>query len=194
MPALAFSRGRLPQCLGDVIATVRKGAGLARIDLASAAGIAPRTLARIERGAQRPSPPTLRAVAAALGLRLGQLAPLWAEDEGERVISGAVAPGVAVRVLRIRRGLTQADVAAAAKISVATLSRFERGLHAPRGITALGDRANGAAGRDCLAITSGKMARVLGFETPFELTRACAMIEADDQSGLAPSAVTRSDA
>lgn len=128
-PALVAA-GRLPPDLGVRVVSARVDAGLTRIALSSAAGVAPRTLARIERGAQRPTPATLRALAAALGVTLDDLAPNWGRDEDERLTSGAVAPGVAIRVLRRRCGLTQADLAAAAGVSVATVSRFERAMHA----------------------------------------------------------------
>ena len=156
---------------------MRIATGLSRVALARAAGVAPRTLARIERGEQRPVPATLRALARALGRDVGDLAPGWDRDEEERVTSGAVAPGLGLRALRRRAGLSLAAAATAAGVSPSTLSRFERGLHAPRRLTAIGDGEHGAASIDSLAITSTRLAAVLGFHSAAALTRACARVE-----------------
>ena len=104
---------------------------------------------------------------------MGSMAPLWGADEEDVFASGAASPGWGLRLVRARVGLTLAAAAQAAGVSASTLSRFERGLHAPRGITAIGDTSDGAAHPDALAITSVALAQALGFATAAGLTRAC---------------------
>lgn len=134
-----------------------------------------RTLARIERGAQRPGPDTLKSLASALGMRLEPLAPEWAGVDDEMPSTGREAPGMAVRVLRRAAGLTMVEVAARMGISVSTLSRFERGLHAPRRVTSVGGA--GTLTSNDLAITDEELADALGFDSAAELTRRCADVD-----------------
>lgn len=128
-------------------------------------------------GEQRPLPATLRRLATALGREVGEIAPGWDADEEERITSGPVVPGLGPRALRRRAGVTLAAAAAAAGVSASTLSRFERGLHAARRITALGDGEHGAASIHALALTSQALASLLGFPSTAALTRACARID-----------------
>jgi transcriptional regulator with XRE-family HTH domain len=68
-------------CLGTVnVSDVSVGATIKRLrgerpqeDLAHAAGISTSTLSRVERGLHQPSLPTLRKIAAALGVSLADL-------------------------------------------------------------------------------------------------------------------------
>lgn len=147
--------------------------------MASAAGIAARTLARIERGQQAPSPKTLRRLAGVLEISLVGLAPGWAVDEEERVRSGLVAPGVAIRVFRKRRGLTLSALGSAVGVSGSLLSRFERGILAPKSLTAIGDRSFGAWSSTDLVITDQTLAIELGFDDAKSLTLACYAIETE---------------
>ena len=124
-----FARRSLDQSVGCRVRNRREAAGICRNDLAADAAIAPHTLARIERGHQLPTEETLRRISDALGLPVGLLAPNWAADELERIITGVEHPGVGLRQLRIESSITLAEAADTAGVSVSTLSRFERGLH-----------------------------------------------------------------
>lgn len=166
-----YSRRELPSDLGARIRAAR--CARSRAAFAGDAGIAARTLARIERGQQRPTPTTLGRIAVVMGRSLEELAPAWGRDEEERVRSGEIAPGVAVRHFRSKASLTLVELGRASGISASLLSRFERGLLAPRCITRVGDAEFGADSPHHLVITSLGMAQALGFASARDLTRAC---------------------
>ena len=114
----------------------REVRGWSRRELAGKASIAPRTLARIERGAQRPKPETLRAIAAALQVQLQDLAPGWERDEIERTVSGVNHPGLGLKQLRDDQKITLEQAANAAQVDPSlygvlsvVFTEMERSLH-----------------------------------------------------------------
>ena len=120
-----FARRQLDDDVGRRILDARVLQGKSRNELAAAAGIKSRTLARIERGKQMPRVETLRAIASALKVPLDSLAANWTDDERRRRDnSDHLGPGL--RQARLKAGVTLAKAAAAAGVSPATLSRFER--------------------------------------------------------------------
>lgn len=104
---------------------------------------------------------------------MDDLAPGWTKDEVERIKSGAVHPGIGLRVLRHREGVSLAEAAAAAKVDPSTLSRLERGPHSERDLFR-------AVLDGPLTITSEPLAQLLGFASARELTEACEEIREDD--------------
>lgn len=120
-----FSRHQLDGDVGPRIRAARGGQGKSRNELAAAAGIKSRTLARIERGGQLPRVESLRAIAAALDVPLESLAANWADDERRRR-DNSDHMGPRLRQARLKAGVTLAKAAAAAGVSPTTLSRFER--------------------------------------------------------------------
>lgn len=179
----AFRRRDLPPDIGRRVLDARIRAGLSRTELADGVGVHYRTLARVERGTQVPGVTTLRGIARACREDIGRLAPAWEDDQEELEASGLGSPGPAVRARRLELGLTLGQVARASGVSVSTLSRFERGLHAPRRITAVGSFANGADGINDLAIVSLELARVLGYSSTAALTSACSAFRDRSWSG-----------
>lgn len=173
----AFRRKDLPSDLGERITSAREKAERSRAELAASAGISTKTLARLARGEQRPTSATLRQIASAMRIGLEQLAPVWSDDEMEMATLPSVAPGLGVRIIRQGLGLSLAAVAEAAGVSVSTLSRFERCLHAPRALSAIGHVAHGAESGSTLVIASIELAKALGYESAAELTRACAGLD-----------------
>lgn len=127
-----FQRSGLDKAVGDKIAAERVTRAMTRRELAASAEIDYWALGRIERGQQAPYPSTLRRIAAALEVVIDDLAPGWTKDEMERIKSGAVHPGIGLRVLRQRIGVSLAEAAAAAKVDPSTHSRLDRGLHGER--------------------------------------------------------------
>ena len=147
----------------------REVRGWSRRDLAGKASIAPRTLARIERGAQRPKPETLRAIAASLQVQLQDLAPGWERDEIERTVSGVNHPGLGLKQLRDDQKITLEQAANAAQVDPSTLWRFERGLHGNGKIAALAQ----VDGEEKLVFRSAGLADLLGFSNVTKLTAVC---------------------
>lgn len=165
-----FCRSALDEKVGNRVLKARKKSRLSRHQLAELAGIGVGTLGKIERGDQRPMEPTLRRVAQVLDVNLADLAPGWAGDEQERSAAGICHPGIGLKILRVRKGLSQVKVAAVAGVSVGTLSRFERGLHASR-LMAQVQSIEGQS--EALVFRSIKLARYFGFSTQLELYAAC---------------------
>ena len=58
------------------LARLRAARGLSQADLAALAGLEPSAVGMVETGARRPSPPVVAALAAALQVPIGELAPL----------------------------------------------------------------------------------------------------------------------
>lgn len=77
---LPFHRMNLPAGVGAGLKAAREGAGRSRRDVAAAAGIGMRTLARIERDQQKPVWPTLKRLCEELGLSDYAVAPRWSVD------------------------------------------------------------------------------------------------------------------
>ncbi|WCT74196.1 helix-turn-helix transcriptional regulator [Sphingomonas naphthae] len=170
-----FKLDDLDERLGQRVRDARNERGLSRMALAPAAGVSRSTIAHIERGDQRPLPGTLRKIAAVLSLPLFVLAPAWEDAEHVRPKSGTEHPGVGLRAIRRDRKLTIAALAEATGLSVSTISRFERGLHATRKLTCAD--ASGTSYRDQIGIISAELAAALGYASAADLTRACAAIE-----------------
>lgn len=172
-----FARRSIDGSAGARVRHVRETVGLSRKDLAKAAGIGDRTLARIERGDQIPREETLRAVAEAFGIPLDLLAPGWEEDESARITSGSTHIGIGLRVLRKNAGVTIAHAAAAVGVSSSTLSRFERGFHGEGTLAQLVQREEWLSDR--LVFRSSALAAVIGFDSADTLTTACEAVELD---------------
>ena len=118
-----FSRHQLDDAIGPRIRAARGRQGKSRNELAAAAGIKSRTLARIERGDQIARVESLRAIATALNAPVESLARNWADDERRRRDNpDHLGPGL--RRARLKAGVTLANAAAAAGVSPTTLSRF----------------------------------------------------------------------
>ncbi|MEL7685491.1 helix-turn-helix domain-containing protein [Citromicrobium bathyomarinum] len=171
-----FSRNDLDDEVGDRILRRRNELGFSRVELAKKSGIAPRTLARIERSAQYPTEKTLRRLAKALGTPLGALAPGWKSDDLEKLITGIEHTGIGLRKLRLERGLTQEDLAAAAGVSIGTISRFERGLHG-EGALAFKQSSEDTSLTVRLILKSKELAERLGFPSPEALSQACEEVD-----------------
>ena len=148
----AFRRGALKKADGKLLRDARERANLSRRELGDRAGIGSKTIARLERGDQLPLPTTLAGLASELGVGLSDLAPDWFEDDFE--MAGVETEGLRFRALRQKAGVTLEKAAAAAAVSVSTLSRFERGLHRSRGMETTPARGQGL-NSDALAIHLG---------------------------------------
>ncbi|MBX7536650.1 helix-turn-helix domain-containing protein [Qipengyuania sp. GH1] len=172
-----FARRSLDSSVGFRVRQQREAAGLSRIELAADAGIGPRTLARIERGDQLPAEKTLRRISHALQVSIGLLAPHWAADDLERIQAGTEHLGVGLRQIRKSQQISLAEAAAFAGISVSTLSRFERGFIGEGSLAKLRRADDRLVER--LTFVSEPLAKLLGFETAAELTKACESITLD---------------
>lgn len=156
-----FNRNKMGSDVGRKIRVVRQRHGLTRAQLATAAKIASRTLARIERGDQKPRVETLRAIAGALNLRLEALASGWLEDE-QRRRDNSDHFGPSLRAMRLKARVPLRQAATAAGVDAATLSRFERMQTDSLRISIDGE-----------TIISAKLAKALGFHSVDDLFAAC---------------------
>lgn len=172
-----FARRSLDEAVGYRVREQREVAGISRKALADGAAIGDRTLARIERGDQLPTEKTLRCIASVLGVSVGLLAPNWAADDLERIMTGATHPGVGLRQIRRSQGISLAEAAASASVDVSTLSRFERGLHGEGSLAKLFSAEDGMS--EGLMFVSDALAKLLGFDSATDLTAACESIELD---------------
>lgn len=172
-PSLPFQRRDLPAGLGTALRAARTGAGRSRRDVAAATGIAPRTLARIERGAQKPTWRTLDRLCDELGVSAFQLACRWVVQSMDLPTSPDSAPGLGLRALRLERGMSLVRLAGLTGVSVATISRFERGITASR---KLGLRVGGPEvafeDRD-VVLNAERLASAFGLVGTVDLNRAC---------------------
>ena len=100
------------------------------------------------------------------------LAPGWKADDLEKLTTGIEHTGIGLRKIRMERGLTQADLAAAAGVSIGTISRFERGLHG-EGTLAFKRGSDSKNLTVRLILKSEKLAERLGFPNSDALTLAC---------------------
>lgn len=170
---LPFQRRDLPENLGPSLRGARSATGRSRRDVAAAVGIAPRTLARIERGAQKPLWPTLDRLCDELGVSAFAVAKPWASQAMDLPTKPNVAPGLGLQALRRERGMTLVALAGLVGVSAATLSRFERGLTASR---LLGRRVGGPDlsfdDRD-VVLDAERLAPAFGLAGADALGRAC---------------------
>lgn len=164
-----FSRSDLDAGVAKRLKEFRQSKRMSRQELAVAARISAKTLARHEQGRQRPSEPALRRLATALGVQISDLAPGWKKDDLNRLTTGIEHPGIGLRLLRKEWGISLENAARAAGVDASTLSRFERGRHASRKLVR---RVEGPID-DRLVLTSDALARLLGFEDSESLTFAC---------------------
>lgn len=148
--------------VGRKVRDVREQKGLSRAQLATAANIGCRTLARIERGEQKARAETLRAIAGALNVRLESLASGWREDERRRR-DNSEHIGPCLRRVRQEAGASLQRAASAAGVHPTTLSRFERMQTDSLRVSIDGE-----------SFISVKLAEVLGFRSVDELSAACA--------------------
>lgn len=169
---LPFQRSDLPEGAGLALRAARELAGRSRRDVADAVGIAARTLARVERGAQKPLWPTLNRLCDELEVSVFTVARPWAEQTVDVPTNPKVVPGLGLRALRRERGMTLVTFAELVAVSVATLSRFERGLTASR---LLGRRVGGpeVSFDDRDVVLADRLVKPLGFGTAEALEKAC---------------------
>ncbi|MGW3091663.1 helix-turn-helix domain-containing protein [Streptomyces sp. NPDC001108] len=105
----------MPTFRSDLLRLQRTEAGLSCEQLALLADIAPETVRRAERGRSQPSPRVVRALAAALGSSVDELAPPEAR--------------VTLKQLRQRTGRTQKAVALQIGVSTQMVGRVENGVY-----------------------------------------------------------------
>ncbi|MEV0012716.1 helix-turn-helix transcriptional regulator [Streptomyces sp. NPDC047973] len=111
----------IPQFRAERLRTKREARSWSCEQLAVMAGITAGTIRNAEAGTSRPSPRVVRALAAALGCPVDELAPL----------QGAVT----LRGLRARQGLTQRDVGMAVGVSTGMVSKVENGRHGVKSVS-----------------------------------------------------------
>ena len=156
-----FARKKMGSDVGLNVRTARQSKGYTRKALAKAAEIRPHTLARIERGAQKPRVETIRSIADALKVSLGSLAPGWAADEQRRE-ENFDHLGPRLRKVRRDAGVSLKVAAAAAGVDPSTLSRFERM-----------QTDSLLLSKDGETFFSPSLAKVLGFGSVDDLSAAC---------------------
>jgi transcriptional regulator with XRE-family HTH domain len=171
----AFRRSALRPADGTLLKSAREAKGWCRRELAKNASVAAKTIARIERGAQLPLPATLRALADALGVGLGVLAPDWSADFLESQSTDPVGPRL--RALRVAAAVSLEQAAKAAGVSISTFSRFERDLHQSRSM-------EGYSPREGLGLASEHLAHSLGLNDADALQDALstAPLQFDEES------------
>ncbi|MGX6605612.1 helix-turn-helix domain-containing protein [Micromonosporaceae bacterium Da 78-11] len=118
----------------EQLTDLRRGAGVSRSVVAARVGVRTQHLRAWETGLYVPSTEGLVAWAAALGCAL-----VVQPRSGLPMLG--LTPVGALKQVRIRRGLSQADVAEDAGFTQSQLSQWERGGHSP-GSRALGDWAD----------------------------------------------------
>lgn len=145
--------------LGTVLRDARLKRGLSQARLAEKAGISRETVYRLERG-RGAHADTLARIATVLGVPRGQL--MEQEDFSSNLYGHP--RRTPLRARRRELGLTLAHCARAAGVSVATLSRFERGIEHFPALAVVG-----RSGR-ATAIHNQGLAEALGFTSTAELT------------------------
>lgn len=170
-PLLPFQRRLLPSECGARLRAARESQGVSRRDVAAAVGIAPRTLARIERGQQKPRWETLDGLCDHLDVSVVAVARRWFQDSLDVPTNSDVAPGLGLRALRRDRDITLAGLARLSGVSASTLSRFERGLTTSRLLSDVAGEAQRRGG-DGTYVGLG-VARAFGFGDVAGLRGAC---------------------
>lgn len=170
---LPFHRRNLPPGVGAKLMDARTEAGRSRRDVTAGAGIAMRTLARIERDQQKPIWPTRKRLCEELGISDYAVAPRWSNDADYVPTDPAIAPGVGLRALRRQRGIAMAELADASGVSVSTFSRFERGLLVSRRLSRPLDAGGGLRSEADFVLHNDAVAAAFGFANSEELERAC---------------------
>lgn len=172
-PRLPFQRRTLPDGYGAILRTARETAGSTRREVAEAVGIRPRTLARIERGQQKPLWATLNRLCDQLGVSTAVVAKRWLNDSFDVPSSPHTAPGIGLRALRRARGMTLVELSALSGVSAATLSRFERGLTASRLLGGRVGHPDIARDDSDVVLDSDAVAAAFGLDGSASLRAAC---------------------
>lgn len=162
---LPFPTSSVPCDFGAALATFRKARGWSQQRLAERASLERATIIRLEAGRRRPTADTVFRLEAALDLEPGEMVPAWPEWSP----IGSSSLGARSRARRRELGLSLVQVAHAAGVSAAMLSRFER----ETGRTpALRRVATGnASARD--ELVSDRLAIALGFANRVAHERYC---------------------
>lgn len=118
-------RAAIPTSVGAAVRSARRMRRWTQQRLADRSGLSRKTVSRVELHGS-PDADTLMRICGALELRLVGLVPAW--DRPEDDVPSLDDPLFGYRIRRRRRelGIRLEDAAAAAGISIATLSRFER--------------------------------------------------------------------
>ena len=160
-----YPRAAVPADLGERIARERTSAGLSQAELGRRAGVTRETIYRVENG-RVPSSRVVFAVQKALDLDFRRLVKGWLLPADPEL------PCIGGRVRRRRRhlGMSLEQVALAAGVSAATLSRFETEQALPRKLV---DVVFDQKGNPIVSIRSHDLARCLGFADAPELQAHC---------------------
>lgn len=155
-----YPRSVVPRGLGAAVRAERQRRCWSQERLARRVGACRRTIARLEAGTHLPSPGLVHAIEDALVL--GRLVRGWQP----KLEADAPAYGPRARRARLAAGLTLNEVARAAGVSPATLSRFERELgDSPRLVGGFDDGPTG--------IRSDGLALALGFQDARDMNAYC---------------------
>lgn len=160
---LPFNVGKLPPEVGKLVREARKDKNLLVAHLAKRAKVSASTIYKLEAGYRLPHPDLLRDVCAALEVPLLDLAPDWYEDEQTRFRAARNGGdlGLGAGILRQLRRVSRAQVAAVIERHVSSVSRFERGFAAPRGVVVT--RRSPETGEKERVFAHLGYARLLGF-------------------------------
>ncbi len=186
---LPFHRANLPPKAGARLLQKRRATGRTRRAVAGEAGLAPRTLARIERCQQAPQWITVKRLCDVLGMDPYSVAPRWDSDSYDVPIDHEAVPGLGLRALRRARGMTLRQLSEATGISIPTLSRYERGLIASRLLGGRQDQPAVPYSERDLLLENDRVAFALGCRDSEALRKACDRaargrpIEADGEDG-----------
>lgn len=123
-PRQSFPSDVLPGDLGKTVAEARGRRRWSQARLASRAKVARASVYRLEAGGHAVRPDTLFRIAHALGPEMRTLVPAWPEWDP----IGGSGHGPRTRARRRSLRIPLADLASAAGVSEATLSRHERGI------------------------------------------------------------------
>ena len=162
---LRFPLSSVPKDFGRSLRSARLARRWTQARLAKAAGLKRETIARLECGVRRPAADTVFRLEAALDLD-GELVPAWPEWKP----IGLPSMGARSRERRRGLGLSLAEVAEVAGVSVSTLSRFEREFqwNATGLLDASGD---GPPSAEAIGLS-----RALGFNSAFEHAAWCTQL------------------
>lgn len=161
MPSAVFPQDTVPKDIGKTIAEVRRGRRWSQNKLASKSGIARASVYRVEGGDHPIRPDTLYRIAHALCLDMRDLVPDWPEREP----LGSGGHGPRTRERRRELCMSLAELAKAAGVSEATLSRHERCIgSSPSLVESVGDRQYAC---------SSELAQALGFSGIGEFELYC---------------------
>ena len=156
-----FPSEAVPSDLGKTVAQARTARRWSQARLAAKAKVARASIYRLEGGGRPVRPDTIFRVARALELDMRTLVPEWPEWDP----LGPGGHGPRTRERRRALCLTAANLAAAAGVSEATLSRYERGIgFSPSLLKRVGDQH---------FASNESLARTLGFKDIPEFEGYC---------------------